>query len=165
MSEKPQSDDVAFIRSLAELLRENDLAELQVKREYGEDSALNVRLSRVIQQAPVAPPIAAPMWAETPRETAEPTAPPAQAAAEDDPAVHPGVVTSPMVGTVYQQSEPGSEPFIKVGSVVREGQTVLIIEAMKTMNQIPSPRSGTVSRILVTDGDPVEFGAPLLIIE
>ena len=82
-----------------------------------------------------------------------------------DPAQHPGAVTSPMVGTVYLQPEPGSEPFIRVGAQVTEGQTLLIIEAMKTMNQIPAPRAGTISRILVADGTPVEYGAPLVIIE
>ena len=80
-------------------------------------------------------------------------------------AQHPGAVTSPMVGTVYLQPEPGSEPFIRVGAQVTEGQTLLIIEAMKTMNQIPAPRAGTISRILVADGTPVEYGAPLVIIE
>ena len=78
---------------------------------------------------------------------------------------HPGAVASPMVGTVYLQAEPGSPAFVKVGDAVTEGQTLLIIEAMKTMNQIPSPRAGTVKRILVEDGSPVEFGAPMMIIE
>lgn len=168
MSENSQSDDVAFIRSLAELLRENDLAELQVKREYGEDSALNVRLSRVMAQPQPVAHAPAPHWSERPHEPqmpSDPAAPPAARPAEDDPASHPGVVASPMVGTVYLQSEPGTDPFIRVGSEVKEGQTVLIVEAMKTMNQIPSPRAGTVTRILVGDGDPVEYGAPLLIIE
>ncbi|WP_268951266.1 acetyl-CoA carboxylase biotin carboxyl carrier protein, partial [Meridianimarinicoccus zhengii] len=89
------------------------------------------------------------------------------AAAEpaDDPAAHPGAVPSPMVGTVYLQPEPGSEPFIRVGSTVSPGQTILIVEAMKTMNQIAAPHGGTVTRILVEDGSPVEYGAPLVIIE
>ena len=83
----------------------------------------------------------------------------------EDPAQHPGAVTSPMVGTVYLSAEPGAAAFVSVGSTVTEGQTVLIIEAMKTMNQIPSPRAGTVTQILVEDGQPVEFGEPLVIIE
>jgi acetyl-CoA carboxylase biotin carboxyl carrier protein len=87
------------------------------------------------------------------------------AATQDDPAQHPGAVTSPMVGTVYLQSEPGTPPFVSVGASVEEGQTLLIIEAMKTMNQIPAPRAGIVKRILVGDGSPVEYGAPLMIIE
>ncbi|MBE3637841.1 acetyl-CoA carboxylase biotin carboxyl carrier protein, partial [Mangrovicoccus algicola] len=89
----------------------------------------------------------------------------AAAAPQEDPAAHPGAVTSPMVGTVYMQAEPGAPAFVAVGTEVQAGQTVLIIEAMKTMNQIPAPRGGTVKRILVENGSPVEFGAPLLIIE
>ncbi|MBK1634597.1 acetyl-CoA carboxylase biotin carboxyl carrier protein, partial [Rhodovulum adriaticum] len=91
-------------------------------------------------------------------------APAAEAPAED-PALHPGAVTSPMVGTAYLQPEPGADSFVKVGDAVKEGQTLLIVEAMKTMNHIPAPSSGTVKRILVEDGAPVEFGAPLMIIE
>lgn len=166
MTETPNSEDVAFIRALAELLRENDLSELQVKREYAEDSALNVRISRY--SAPPAPAtpqqyVAAPVAAPAPAEAAP--APVPAAAAVSDPASHPGAVTSPMVGTVYLQPEPGANAFIDVGTQVKEGQTLLIVEAMKTMNQIPSPRSGKVTRILVEDGSPVEFGAPLVIIE
>ena len=82
-----------------------------------------------------------------------------------DPAKHPGAVTSPMVGTAYRAPEPGAKPFVEVGSTVTAGQTLLIIEAMKTMNQIPAPRAGTVTQILVEDGQPVEYGEPLLIIE
>jgi acetyl-CoA carboxylase biotin carboxyl carrier protein len=90
---------------------------------------------------------------------------PAAAALPEDPAQHPGAVTSPMVGTTYLSAEPGAAPFVTVGASVTEGQTVLIIEAMKTMNHIPAPRAGTVKRILVADGTPVEYGAPLMIIE
>jgi acetyl-CoA carboxylase biotin carboxyl carrier protein len=90
---------------------------------------------------------------------------PAAAAVSEDPAMHPGAVTSPMVGTIYLAAEPGAAPFSTVGAAVKEGQTVLIIEAMKTMNHIPAPRSGTIKRILVDDGSAVEFGAPLMIIE
>ena len=89
----------------------------------------------------------------------------AAAGAPADPASHPGAVASPMVGTAYLSPEPGAEPFITTGAQVKEGQTLLIIEAMKTMNHIPAPRAGTVKRILVEDGSPVEYGAPLLIIE
>ncbi len=164
---KPSHDsDVAFIKALAELLRENDLTELQVKREYGDDDSLNVRVSRqhppaVAQQVVAAPaPIAAPA---APAAHAAPAA--AAPAATEDPAQHPGAVTSPMVGTAYMAAEPGATPFISVGDTVSEGQTLLIIEAMKTMNHIPAPRAGKVSRILIEDGAPVEFGAPLLILE
>ncbi|OSP54957.1 acetyl-CoA carboxylase biotin carboxyl carrier protein [Pseudoruegeria sp. SK021] len=157
MSNKSHSDDVAFIRALAELLRENDLTELHVKREFGEEGALNVRVSRGGVAASVAPAHSAPAQITF--------APPAASAPSADPAAHPGAVTSPMVGTVYLQPEPDSTPFIAVGATVTEGQTLLIIEAMKTMNQIPSPKAGRIARILVEDGSPVEFGAPLVIIE
>ena len=149
---------------MAELLRENDLTELQVKRDYGENDSLNVRVSRQTQtivqaSAPAAAPIAAPVASGAPA--------PVAAAASDatDPASHPGAVTSPMVGTVYMAAEPGAAPFATVGATVKEGDTLLIIEAMKTMNHIPAPRAGTIKRILVEDGGPVEFGAPLVIIE
>jgi|TARA_R110000851_G_scaffold162523_1_gene306363 acetyl-CoA carboxylase biotin carboxyl carrier protein len=90
---------------------------------------------------------------------------PATATATEDPASHPGAVTSPMVGTVYMQAEPGAPAFVSVGTQVSEGDTLLIIEAMKTMNHIPAPRGGTVKRILIEDGAAVEYGAPLMIIE
>ncbi len=166
MTRNSHSDDVEFIRALAELLRANDLTELEVRRDYGEDTSLNVRVTRV--QPPAAPMpamVAMPHMAAMPQPALiAPEAAPA-AAVSADPAQHPGAVTSPMVGTVYLQPEPGSEPFIRVGAQVTEGQTLLIIEAMKTMNQIPAPRAGTISRILVADGTPVEYGAPLVIIE
>lgn len=169
MTGKFHSDDVEFIRALAELLRENDLTELQVERDFGDDGALNVVVTRAVaapmpaQQtvyAPAPAPAAAAAAAPAPASSEAPAA-----AANDDPASHPGAVRSPMVGTVYLQAEPGSEPFVRKGQTVTEGQTLLIVEAMKTMNQIPAPRDGTVTRILVEDGSPVEFGAPLVIIE
>ena len=163
MSTNKHESDVAFIKALAELLRENDLTELQVKRDYGEDDSLNVRVSRqTIAAAPVAMAAAVPSG---PAAAPAAAPAPAPAAALDDPASHPGAVTSPMVGTVYLQAEPGAPAFVSVGAQVNEGDTILIVEAMKTMNHIPAPRSGTVKRILVGDGDTVEFGAPLVIIE
>lgn len=159
MTKSNHDADVAFIQALAELLRENDLTELQVKREYGEDDSLNVRVSRQMAQQVVAQ-VAAPAPAVAPA----PAAPSAEAPAAEpaaDPANHPGAVTSPMVGTVYMQAEPGAPSFIKVGQQVSEGDTLLIVEAMKTMNHIPAPRAGTIKRILVDDGAAVEFGAPL----
>ena len=158
--ENSHDGDVSFIRALADLLRANDLTELQVKRDYGENDSLNVRVSRqvVIAQAQVTPATAGAVV-----QPATPTPGPSPMA--EDPAAHPGVVTSPMVGTVYLQPEPGATPFVSVGSTVREGETLLIIEAMKTMNQIPAPRTGTVRRILIEDGAPAEYGAPLMIIE
>lgn len=168
MSKKNHDSDVAFIQALAELLRENDLTELEVMREYGEDDSLNVRVSRQTQiaAAPVAV-AAAPAPVAAAPAAAAPAAAPAEAApaAEADPASHPGAVTSPMVGTVYLQAEPGAPSFVSKGQSVNEGDTLLIVEAMKTMNHIPAPKSGTVTRILVGDGDTVEYGAPLVIIE
>lgn len=155
-----QDSDVSFIQALAELLRANDLTELQVKRDYAENDSLNVRVSRHIQPAPQTVQPTAP--AATAAMPAPMAAAPAPAA---DPAAHPGAVTSPMVGTVYMSAEPGAAPFVATGATVKEGDTLLIIEAMKTMNHIPAPRAGTVKRILVEDGGPVEFGAPLMIIE
>ncbi|MGX9357167.1 acetyl-CoA carboxylase biotin carboxyl carrier protein [Roseobacteraceae bacterium S113] len=165
MTDKPHDADVAFISELARLLRDNDLTELQVKREYGDDNSLNVRVSRM---APVAAPVAvaaAPAPAAAPAAAPAPAAAAAPAASADDPADHPGAVTSPMVGTVYMQAEPGAPSFISVGDTVSEGQTLLIVEAMKTMNHIPAPRAGKVARIIVDDGAPVEFGSPLVILE
>ena len=163
MSKQTTDTDVAFISALAELLNKNDLTELSVKREYGEDDSLEVR---VVKQATVVTVAAAPAPAlHHSAPAAAPVAAAAAPAAPEDPAQHPGAVTSPMVGTVYLAAEPGASPFVTVGAQVSEGQTVLIIEAMKTMNHIPAPRAGTVKRILVEDGTPVEFGAPLLIIE
>lgn len=154
--------DVSFIRALAELLQANDLTEIEVKREYAEDDSLNVRVSRTTQI--VTQTIAAPAYAAAAPVAAAPAATPAPAASSD-PASHPGAVTSPMVGTAYMQSEPGAAPFAAVGQQVKQGDTLLIIEAMKTMNQIPAPRSGKITRILIEDGAPVEYGAPLMIIE
>ncbi len=164
MTKHDHEADVAFIEALARLLKENDLTELEVKREYGEDDSLNVRVSKA---APQVVQMAAPAAHAAPAAPAPAAAPASQPApaASDDPSLHPGAVTSPMVGTVYLQPEPGAPPFVSVGSTVVEGQTLLIVEAMKTMNQIPAPRAGTVKRILVTDGAPVEYGAPLMIIE
>ncbi|SEO52717.1 biotin carboxyl carrier protein [Salinihabitans flavidus] len=168
MTNKTHDADVAFIQALAELLRQNDLTELEVMREYGEDDSLNVRVSRA-QHVTAAMAAPAPAAAATaPAESApasEATAAASAAAASEDPADHPGAVTSPMVGTIYLQPEPGSTPFVSIGSQVSEGDTILIVEAMKTMNHIPAPRAGTVKRILVEDGATVEYGAPLVIIE
>ena len=165
MTKKNHDADVTFIQALAELLRENDLTELQVKRDYGADDSLNVRVSRHQQQVftQVAPPasVQPASAAPAPADTAAPTAPDAA----EDPADLPGAVTSPMVGTVYMQPEPGAPAFITVGATVAEGDTLLIVEAMKTMNHIPAPRAGTIKRIVVEDGAAVEFGTPLVILE
>lgn len=163
MSNKSHESDVAFIKALAELLNENDLTELSVKREYGQDDTLNVRVSRrgeTITTHYTPPSALANAPAHAPTTFASATAP-----ASEDPASHPGAVTSPMVGTVYMQAEPGAPAFVSTGTQVVEGDTLLIIEAMKTMNHIPAPHSGTVKRILVEDGAAVEYGSPLMIIE
>ena len=162
MTKKNQDQDVEFIQSLAKLLNQNELTELEVSREYGETDKINVRVSKsgslqayqVATQQPSMAPAIAPMPQE---ESSDQNI--------SDPVSHPGAVTSPMVGTVYMQAEPGAEPFISVGSSVSEGDTLLIVEAMKTMNQIPSPKSGTVKRIFVEDGAAVEFGSPLVVVE
>jgi len=145
------SEDSALIRELALLLDETSLSEIEIER-----AGLRLRVARNISVA-TSVPVAMPA----------PVAPaaPVAAAAANDLAKHPGAVPSPMVGTAYWAPEPGAKPFIEVGSRVTAGQTLLIIEAMKTMNQIPSPRAGTVTQILVEDGQPVEFGEPLVIIE
>ncbi|MGZ5881167.1 MAG: acetyl-CoA carboxylase biotin carboxyl carrier protein [Xanthobacteraceae bacterium] len=143
--------DHALIRELAQLLDETGLTEIEFERD-----GQRVRVARQGQAF-----VAAPSRAATPTDAPAP----ASAAAPLDPAKHPGVVTSPMVGTAYVGAEPGARPFVEVGSRVTAGDTLLIVEAMKTMNQIPSPRSGTVIQVLIEDGQPVEFGEPLMIIE
>ncbi|HEY3030118.1 MAG TPA: acetyl-CoA carboxylase biotin carboxyl carrier protein [Bradyrhizobium sp.] len=143
-----KSDDGALIRELALLLDETSLTEIEIER-----AGLRVRVARNVSIAASLPP------------NMPPAAPAPAAAVPAEVAKHPGVVPSPMVGTAYWASEPGAKPFIEVGAKVAVGQTLLIIEAMKTMNQIPSPRAGTVTQILVEDGQPVEFGEPLVIIE
>jgi acetyl-CoA carboxylase biotin carboxyl carrier protein len=145
-----KAGDSALIRELALLLDETNLTEIEIER-----AGLRVRVARNISIAAAMP------------ASYQPAAPVAAAgpAPVADIARHPGMVPSPMVGTVYWASEPGAKPFVEVGSRVTAGQTLLIIEAMKTMNQIPSPRAGTVTQILIEDGQPVEFGEPLVIIE
>ena len=165
MAKKPHETDVEFIQALAALLNENTLTELQVKRDYGENDSLNVRVSKQTNVVQAAAPAVAAVAAPVAAAPAPAAAAPAATAASEDPSDHPGAVASPMVGTAYLQAEPGSPAFVSVGAQVNEGDTVLIIEAMKTMNHIPAPRSGTVKRILVADGDAVEFGAPLMIID
>ncbi len=152
---KNVEQDVAFIRALAELLRESELTEIEVERTYADNNELKVRLSRAVTATPAPVPVPAPAPA-----AAAPEAPAAPAGPDLS-----NALTSPMVGTAYLSSEPGTEPFVRVGDTVSEGQTVLIIEAMKTMNQIPSPRAGTVRQILVANAEPVEFGHPLMIID
>jgi len=144
--------DKDLIRELSALLDETGLSEIEI-----EQAGLRVRVARggTVIAAPMAPAVAVPQVAPAGITSA----------AAPDPAKHPGVVASPMVGTAYLAAEPGARPFVDVGTKVLAGQTLLIVEAMKTMNQIPAPRAGTVKQILVEDGQPVEFGEPLMIIE
>ncbi len=142
--------DKELIRELAKLLDETGLTEIEIER-----AGLRVRVGRggTVMQAAVPSAGAAPAFAVP------------IASGPADPAKHPGAVASPMVGTAYRGPAPGAAPFVDLGSKVVVGETLLIIEAMKTMNQIPAPRSGTVTQILIEDGQPVEFGEPLVIIE
>ena len=160
MAKKNHEADVNFIKELAVLLKEHDLTELEVARDYGENDNLNVRVARqVLPNQKIIENRSRPdivdvqtREVDEPRKTTE---------------THTltGAIPSPMVGTAYLAPEPGANNFIDVGQEVKEGDTLLIIEAMKTMNQITSPKSGKIKRILVEDGTAVEFGTPLMTIE
>jgi len=152
MSDKKPIVDKDLIRELADLLKETDLTEIEI--EHG-DTRIRVGRGGGAASFQMATPavVPPPPAAAAPAEAAKPAA------------ANKGAVNSPMVGTAYRAPEPGGKPFVEVGDKVREGQTLCIIEAMKTMNQIPATRSGTVTEILVEDGQPVEFGEPLMIIE
>ena len=147
--------DPALVRQLAELLNDGDLSEIEVQ-----DGERRIVVKRQIAAAQF---MAAPAPAAVPQ--AAPPAQPAAAAQDVPPAAHPGAVKSPMVGTVYLSGEPGAPPFVAAGSRVEAGDTLLIIEAMKVMNQINAPRAGTVKQVLVIDAQPVEYDQPLVIIE
>ena len=151
MSEGKPAIDQDLIRELAKLLEETGLTEIEI-----ESAGLRVRVGRGAAVAALAVPVAPPAPA---------VPPPATAAASAEPGKHPGAVTSPMVGTAYVGPEPGAPPFIEIGSKVVAGDTLLIIEAMKTMNQIPAPMAGKITHVFVESGQPVEFGEPLVIIE
>jgi acetyl-CoA carboxylase biotin carboxyl carrier protein len=154
----PIKFDPEAIRELARILRETDLTEIELVEK---DS--RVRVARVMP-APAAVTVAAPApAAAAPAPAAAPAAP--TPAPSDADATHPGMVPSPMVGVAYLSPEPGAPPYVTVGARVAQGQTLLLIEAMKTFNQIKAPRAGTVTKILVESGAPVEYGEPLLIIE
>ncbi|HET7716758.1 MAG TPA: acetyl-CoA carboxylase biotin carboxyl carrier protein [Bauldia sp.] len=155
MSDKKTIVDHDLIRELADLLNETGLSEIEV-----EHQDTRIRVARTLQAAPVAAPVV-----NVPSPPAVAPAGGGGGAAPATASDHPGAGPSPMVGTAYLAPEPGGKPFVDVGDTVREGQTLLIIEAMKTMNQIPSPRSGKVKEIMVEDGQPVEYGEPLMIIE
>lgn len=151
--------DARLVRKLADILHDTGLTEIEVER-----GDLKIRVARSVTVSAQAVQVAAPAQYSPAPVEAPVTAAPATVAAV--PAVRAGdLVKSPMVGTVYLQAQPGSDPFCKPGDKVVEGQTLLIVEAMKTMNPIPAPRSGTVVDILVADGDPIEFGEPLVVLE
>ena len=152
--EGPMRVDTALVQKLAKMLDDNDLSEIEV-----EDGDRRIVVKRKLGFAPAAAPAPAPASAATPAPA------PAAPAAELSPASHPGAVKSPMVGTVFLSAEPGAPPFVAAGARVSEGDTLLIIEAMKVMNPIAAPRSGTVKQILVQDNQPVEYEQPLAIIE
>ncbi|ODT78410.1 MAG: acetyl-CoA carboxylase, biotin carboxyl carrier protein [Pelagibacterium sp. SCN 64-44] len=161
---KSSQDDQDLIRAIAELLNKENLAEIEIEKEdfrvrvtrsYANEGVTYAAPPQYLAAAPMAPAPATPAG----------SVPAAAPAAAEDLASNPGTLTSPMVGTAYRSPEPGKPAFVEVGSKVSEGQTVLIVEAMKTMNQIPAHRSGTVTRILVQDAQPVEYGEPLVVIE
>jgi acetyl-CoA carboxylase biotin carboxyl carrier protein len=158
MAEGKRGVDKDLIRELAELLRETDLAEIEI-----EQDDFRIRVARggpaPVPVAHVEPPRPAPAAAVAPAEA------PGQQRSLADPARHPGCVPSPMVGTAYRSPEPGAKPFVEVGDTVNVGQTILIVEAMKHMNEVAAPHAGRVVEVLVEDGQPVEYGEPLMIIE
>ncbi len=151
------SAEQKIIRELAELLNETGLTEIEIEK-----AGLKVRVARTVTISAQPVMHAAPSAHGTPAGSSAPAANPLTTG---DPAKHPGAVKSPMVGTAYRSPEPSAAAFIEVGTRVQQGDTILIIEAMKTMNQIPAPRSGTVTAIFFENGQPVEFGEPLAIIE
>jgi len=155
MAKSPKKPEVdhELIHELSKLLDETGLSEIEI-----EQDGQRVRVARGGTVVAAAAP--------APRATQATPQPVAQSvSAPSDAAKHPGVVTSPMVGTAYASPEPGAKPFVEVGTKVKAGDTLMIIEAMKTMNQIPAPRAGTVIQVLFEDGQPVEFGQPLVIVE
>jgi acetyl-CoA carboxylase biotin carboxyl carrier protein len=153
---KPNPFDTENVRQLANLLTETDLTEIEVQK-----GDLRVRVVRNVNlpMAAIAPAAAIPVAAAPEASSA------ASASAQNDAQRKQNTVTSPMVGTAYRRPAPEARPFVEIGSAVKEGERILLIEAMKTFNEIAAPRSGTVSEILVEDGQPVEFGEPLMVIE
>ncbi len=167
MDKKDHDRDLGLIRELTTLFRDQDLSEMEFRRSYPDKSHLKVRFVRNTGADPVPDSAPAVSHVETRTVsgsvTASTTGEPGESGESHE--QHPGLITSPMVGTAYLQAEPGAPPFVSAGDEVQQGQTLLIIEAMKTMNFIPSPKSGRVSRVFVENASPVEFGAPLMIVE
>lgn len=160
MSNKNQPIDPDFVREIAALISQTDLTEIEVEK-----GDLRIRVARqvTVQAAPLQQFVSAPAQA-APVAVAAPAATTAAPAAADLSA-HPGAVRSPMVGTAYRRPSPGANPFIEVGAVVKAGEKILLVEAMKTFNEIVAPRAGTITHILVDDGQPVEYGETLVVIE
>jgi acetyl-CoA carboxylase biotin carboxyl carrier protein len=163
MAKAPSSGiDPELVRELAAILRETDLTEIEVESQSGDLKLRLARQSHVVAAAPVTYAPAPQSYAQAPTA---PAASPAAAPLGDADRTNPGMVPSPIVGTVYLAPEPGAPAFVSVGTQVTEGQTILIVEAMKTMNPIAAPRAGKVTKICVSDAQPVEYGEPLVIIE
>lgn len=157
---KDHAIDPELVREIANLISETDLTEIEVEK-----GDLKIRVARQITVAPMMQHVAAPMAAAA--MVAAPVATAAEKASEAaaNLAAHPGAVRSPMVGTAYRRPSPGADSFIEIGSTVKAGEKLLLVEAMKTFNEIVAPKGGTVTHILVDDGQPVEYGEPLVIIE
>ncbi|MXQ12427.1 acetyl-CoA carboxylase biotin carboxyl carrier protein [Microvirga makkahensis] len=151
--------DPDLVRELANLIADTDLSEIEVEK-----GDLRIRVARVIQAAMTVPVAAPAALAPAPVVAPPPAASDASAVAKPG-APHPGTVLSPMVGTAYRKPSPDAKPFVEIGSKVQAGDKVLLVEAMKTFNEIVAPRAGTVTAIYVEDGTPVEYGEPLLVIE
>ena len=167
MDKKSHDNDLRLIKELTTLFHDQNLSEMEFRRSYPDESRLRIRFTRNTVAHPVPDPASSTSRNDT-RTVADADAVASTGEPRESEEVHeqhPGLITSPMVGTAYLQAEPGVPPFVSAGDEVQQGQTLLIIEAMKTMNFIPSPRSGKVSHIFVDDASPVEFGAPLMIIE
>ena len=156
MADKKQGIDKDLIRDLAALLKETELSEIEI-----EQNDFRIRVAR----GGIAMPVSYSEPQRAPAGQAAQFEAPAQKASLADPARHPGCIPSPMVGTAYRSPDPGAKPFVDIGDVVQAGQTILIVEAMKHMNEVAAPRAGKVVAVMVEDGQPVEYGEPLMIIE
>lgn len=151
--------DPDLVRDLAQLINETDLTEIEVQK-----GDLRIRVARTITAA-IQVPMQQPMMQAAPPAAAPAVAAPAPVSSKAAAAAHPGAVKSPMVGTAYRRPSPDAKAFVEIGSVVKEGEKILLVEAMKTFNEIVAPRAGTVTAIMVEDGQPVEYGEPLVVIE
>ena len=161
MNNNEIKNDIAFVKELAEIVQDNQFTEVEVEKHISKEKLIKIKITK--EQTSVK------ANNRIPEASISPT--PVKKIVDEslesisDPANHPGTVSSPMVGTIYIAPEPGGKPFVEIGTHVKKGDTLVIIEAMKTLNQIPSTKEGKISRILVEDGTPVEFGSPLVIIE